>query len=225
LFEVPVFRTAASPSAPEPPDLGSLSVKEAMVLAKRLAQEREPEGEQARAAQAPEKTLRPVTSRIVVHPDAGGGVRIEYPAPPLFLGFAAWWLLTLPLYVVLPLDLLELRRFGPLAGLALAFGLNAVPGYLMVYHWPRRLVVGPREITVSCGLWLFGARRRMPTAEAGRVEIDPRRTAILRTRAAGVVSRSFFVAPPVAMSHAEARWLASEIEAALDTYRPRPLGD
>ena len=64
----------------------------------------------------------------------------------------------------------------------------------------------------------FGARRRLPTAEAGKVLVDPQRTAILRKGETSLFRRYFFVAPSLA-SHDEARWLAAEIERALAAYR------
>jgi hypothetical protein len=214
-FEVPVFRTRAS--AAPPPELRARGVAamRSMSLGQ-MARVGEELQQTAEAVAGP--TPRPFDSRVVVRPSTAEGVLIEYPAAFLFVAFAGWWLLTLPLYVVLPLDLLRLKLMGPVASLAVAAVLNGLPGYLMVYYWPRRLLIGPETVTVFCGLPFFGARRRLPTAEAGKVLVDPDRLAILRKGETSLLRRYFFVAPPLA-SHDEARWLAAEIEKALAAYR------
>jgi hypothetical protein len=220
-FPVPVFRTAASATASEEAgaeaqaslagalqlaDLRKMSLKAIVEAGEKLeSQERASEGAPA---------TRPPSSRIVVHPRGANGVLIEYPAATLFLVTAALWLSTLPLYVVLPLDLLNLRWFGPIKSLVGVFVVNGIIGYFFVYYWPRRLLIGREQITLYCGLPFFGARLRMPAADAGEVKPSEQRLSITRKSATGIFDRWFFAAPPLA-SDAEARWLAAEIERAL----------
>lgn len=210
-FEVPVFRTPASPPPPERPvAFRRLSLAERW----RLADEFGTRGKEP----ASKPVSRPVTSRIVVHAPAPDGTRIDFP-PGAFFAISAWWLVTLPLYVVLPLDLFHLQLLGPVASLVLVLLINGLPGFRYVWSRPRALLIGPQWITLSCGLPFFGTRWRMPTEQAaGRVQPDTPRIAILR-KDADPRYPAFFVGRLRNLSHAEARWLGSEIERALAVYR------
>jgi hypothetical protein len=91
--------------------------------------------------------------------------------------------------------------------------VNGIAG-LTMYYYPRRLLIGSQRITLFCGLPFFGARRRLPTAEAERVAAAPSHFAIVRKGRTNPLTRTFVVAPP-GMTHSEARWLGTEIERAL----------
>ena len=218
-FEVPVFRTADSPPAPEfSSDPRSLSVAELVRAGEDLQQER--------LAAVAEPTPRPATSRIVVHPRTSEGVRIDYPVTPTFVVSSALWLVTLPLWAIplsqyssVPLGPLApvavglAEMLGPVASWSLALVVNGLAG-LTMYYYPRRLLIGAQRITLVCGLPFLGARRRLPTPAAERVVADPGHFAIVRKDRTNPLTRTFVVAPP-GMTHSEARWLGTEIERAL----------
>lgn len=85
-------------------------------------------------------------------------------------------------------------------------------------YYPRRLLVGPQKISLYCGPPLVGARRRLATAEAEGVVADPKNFRISRKGRTDPFTGTFLVGPPT-LTHAEARWLAAEIERALAAYR------
>jgi len=204
-YEVPVFRTHRSPPAPPRPTIDQLP---------RLV------GEMLRGDASSERTAgriaRPPSSRIVVR-STGKGLEIAYPRRTAFLVATAWVVLTLPLYVAPVL----LRRWWPEAapsvgpGSALAAGLllNALPAFVLLLYEPRRVVVGASEIAVTCGWPLFGVTRRFALAEYDGAEADPSSFSVLR-KGGGFFRRRFFLATRLE-SHAESRWLASEVDAAV----------
>ena len=224
-FEVPIFRTADSPPPEEPElqgDLRPFSMKDMVRAATNFNRKR--------VTEVAEPAQRPASSRVTVHPRQAEGVRIDYPVTAQFFAHVVAWLSTLTLYAI-PLSRYPSVPLGPLASLATALGemlgpagswalavvVNGLAG-LTLYYYPRRLLVGPQKITLYCGPPLVGARRHLATAEAEGVVPDPKNFAISRKGRTDTFTRTFLVGPPT-LKHAEARWLAAEIERALAAYR------
>ena len=160
-------------------------------------------------------TTRPTSSRIVVYPAGPEGVEIQFAANVkwrLIVGLI--WLGTLPLYATPAILFLQSRPGAALGFLGLALVINGGAGYMLLHDWPRRLVIGPEWITVFYG----SKRRRIPTAEGGRVDINPQGLSIGRKGQTSIFKSFFFVTPRLS-SDAEARWLKAEIERALALYR------
>jgi hypothetical protein len=97
--------------------------------------------------------------------------------------------------------------------LCAALFLNVLPAYLLVIYEPRRIVVGRREIVVSCGWPLLGLRRRFPMEQFDGIDASTQSFAVFRKNGS-FFNRRFFLATKLE-SNAEARWLASEIEKAV----------
>ena len=134
----------------------------------------------------------------------------------VFIAGTFWFLVTLPIYVAPFILSLWVPQFPPFSiGAALVAGLvlNLLPTLLFVVPYPRRVFVGSREIVVTCGWPIVGRVRRFPLAEFDGVKADPQFFAVLR-KDASFLRRHFFLASQLE-SHAEARWLASEVEKAV----------
>lgn len=160
-------------------------------------------------------TVRPRSSRVVVRPASPEGVEIQFAAAVkwrLIVGLV--WLATLPLYVTPSILFLQSRPGAALGWLVVAFVINGGAGSMLLHDWPRRLVIGPEWITV----FYRSKRRRIPTPEAGRVDINPQGLSIARKGQTSIF-KSFLVVTPRLSSDAEARWLKAEIERALALYR------
>lgn len=203
-YEVPVFRTSAT--APEPaPRLESLRKKFDDAL-----------HGTAFAENAPEKVARPASTRVSVQ-STGKGLEIVYPYRTAFLAATLWVLVTFPLYVTPVLvDKWWPQMAGSvslLGGLAAGLVFNALPAFLLLLAEPRRVVVGAREIVVTTGWPIFGGSRRFLLEEYDGVQADPQFFAVLR-RNASFFRRRFFLATKLE-SHAESRWLASEVDLAV----------
>lgn len=158
---------------------------------------------------------RPPSSRIVVYPASPEGVEIRYPAQVGWMVVVGLiWVATLPLYVT-PWILFRQSGWAAAIGwLALALAINGGAGYMLIHDWPRRLVIGPEWVTVFYRL----KRPRIPTSEAGKVDIQAQGLSIVRKGQTSLFKRWFFVTPRLS-SDAEARWLGAEIERALAKYR------
>lgn len=160
-------------------------------------------------------TIRPRFSHVVVYPASPEGVEIRFVAAVkwrLIVGLV--WLATLPLFVTPWILFLQSRPGAAVGWLVFAFVINGGAGYMLLRDWPRRLVIGPEWITV----FYRSKRRRIPTLEAGKVDINPQGLSIAQKGQTSIF-KSFFVVTPRLSSVAEARWLKAEIERALALYR------
>jgi hypothetical protein len=193
-FEIPVFRTAERP----------------------LAEELQRREREAVSVEGP--PLRPPSSRIVVHAADDGGILIVYPTPRSLPAFALWWLLSLPLYLIVIIDFMKGRWLGTIGWLVLALLVNGLAASSLFRAWPRRLYIDRESIRLACGFPIIGQRLRMPVSEAGEVGRDLNFLAIKRKGQTGIFKREFYVAPRLS-SEAETRWLTAEIEQALARYR------
>lgn len=208
-YEVPVFRTAAAPAEARP-ELESVRKKVDDLLRGTAFVEK-----------APEKIERPASSRVSVQA-TDKGLEIIYPCRTAFLVATTWVIATLPLYVA-PL---VIERWWPAwtdsvslsGGLAAGLVFNALPAFLLILAEPRRVLVGAREIVVTTGWPIFGGARRFDLEEFDGVQADPQFFSVLRKNAP-FLRRRFFLATKLE-SHAESRWLASEVDRAVRARFP-----
>ena len=79
--------------------------------------------------------------------------------------------------------------------------------------WPQAWPLS-REIVVTCGWPILGGTRHFNLDEYDGIEVEPQLFSVLALRKdASVFKRRFFIANNL-RSHAEARWVASEVERA-----------
>lgn len=155
--------------------------------------------------------------RAISVQSTGRGLEIVYPRRTAFLVATLWVIVTLPLYIAPIL----VERWWPqmsdsvslLGALAAGLVFNALPAFLLLLAEPRRVLVGAREILVTTGWPIFGGTRRFLLEEYDGVQADPQFFAVLRKNAP-FFRRRFFLATKLE-SHAESRWLASEVDHAV----------
>ncbi len=223
-FPLTVLRTAESPPQPEPepePTIGIVGVIDKLGQLAALAKDGSLAAAAATWHQDPPME-RPPHARIEVLPRPDGGVEVVLPRSRADLVFAIWFLLTLPLWVLLPaLAFEELRAIvsppaiAYLLYLGLGFGVPFVVNGLAASSlaWRTiRLQVGTDGVTVKRRLW---SRRHPPgkfttaaalgnTHQGWSVHLEKTETALLgRLQIASL------------RTQAEARWLAAELRRAL----------
>ena len=206
-YEVPVFRTSQSPPLPAPAER-SIANFRTMVAARMHGTAFDESNRELVERPATTRIERRFTSR---------GLEIKLPIRTAFLVASLWVLATLPLYVA-PLIAAHWLPQVPVgttlnASLLAAFFLNVLPAYFLVIWEPRRIVVGSREIVVSCGWPLLGLRRRFPMEQFDGIDASTQSFAVFR-KSGSFFNRRFFLATKLE-SNAEARWLASEIKKAV----------
>ncbi len=206
-YEVPVFRTSQSPppaASIEPSFANVGAMVGAMMHGTAFA---ETKGELVE---------RPASTRIETR-FTTRGLEIQLPIRAWFVVASLWVIATLPIWVA-PLLVEHWLPQAPLGitvgtSLCAALFLNALPAYMLVLYEPRRIVVGPREIVVSCGWPLLGLHRRFPMDEFDGIDASVQSFAVFRKNGS-FFKRRFYLATKLE-SNAEARWLASEIEKAV----------
>jgi hypothetical protein len=223
-FPLTVVRTAESPPEPEREPEPTIGVIRAVRKVVELA-EKAKDGSLADAAatwhQDPPME-RPPHARIEVLPRPAGGVEVVLPRTRATLVFSIWFLVTLPLWVVLPAvgfaDLRAIESPPLIAYLfycGLGFGVPLLVNGLAASSlaWQtRRLQVGTDGVIVRRRL---GSRKHPPgkfttavavgnTTQGWSVHLEKTETALLgRLHVAAL------------RTQAEARWLAAELRRAL----------
>ena len=223
-FRVPVLRTAESPPEPEgdqEPAIGVVGVMHKLGEFAAYAKDGTLAAAVASLHQEPPME-RPPHARVEVRSRPGGGVEVVLPKTKASLVFVLWFLLTLPLWVILPaLSLAELSTIDSPPVIAyllygsLGFGipliLNGLPAISLAWQ-TRRLQVGTDGVIVQRRL---GRRTHPPgkfttaaalgsTAQGWSVGLDKSETTLL----GGLQVASM-------RTGAEARWLAAELRRAL----------
>lgn len=223
-FPFTVQRTAESPPEPEAEQEPAIGIVGVLDKVSQLAAHAK-DGSLAAAAatwhQDPPME-RPPHARIEVLPRAGGGVEVVLPKTRSTLVFAIWFVLTLPLWILLPaLAFEELRAIESppaiayLLYLGLGFGVplvaNGLPATSLAWQ-TRRFQVGTDGVIVQRRL----GRRVHPagkfttalalgnTHQGWAVHLEKAETSLLGRLAVAHLR-----------TQAEARWLAAELRRAL----------
>ena len=224
-FPFPVLRTAESPPPPEAEPQPTIGLVGALdKLGQLAAHAREGSLAAAAATWHDEPPMeRPPHARIELAPGPGGGIEVVLPRTRATLVFVIWFVVTLPLWILLPAwgfqELRAIMGSPPLIAYLLYLGLGfGVPLFVngLAAHslaWQtRRLQVGADGVVVKRRL---GSRKhpagRFTTAAAlgsthqgWSVHLERTETALLgRLQVAALRTQS------------EARWLAAELRRAL----------
>lgn len=231
-FPLTVLRTAESPPEPEAEPEPAIGIVGALEKIGQLANLAKDSGLAATAAtwhqDAPME--RPPHARVEVLPRPGGGVEVALPETRATLVFAIWFVLTLPLWVLLPAwSFAELGKIidsppviAYLLYLGLGFGVPLLINGLAAHSlaWQTRCIqVGTDGVVVKRRL---GSRTHSPgkfttaaalgnTHQGWSVHLEKTETAFLgRLHVAAL------------RTQAEARWLAAELRRALGVEAPAP---